>query len=345
MTNSSPSSITTLQAFLRLYTHLSLPMLARIHVTGRENIPASGSLLVVANHLSTIDPPLLNYILPPETWFVGPGDFKLLFPANLFIKWGRIIQVKRSLEFERAPLKAMTDVLKAGGVLMIFPEGGTWEKPITDAKPGPAYLSLTTGAPILPVALGGTYQSWNKIARLRRPQLTVNIGPVLPAIKVANRAERAEALDAATQMIMQRIYELLPPADREWYDVQAALDFRLSVQRWRGNIAEYVDLAGGSALAEVMSKPNLLSPLVKNARLPLDPLRFPGVRFTPNSVRLAARSLHDALTEHFAGYMEYRLGMHKTGYLLAALNALLALCDERETTGITLRATSSRQTR
>jgi len=328
------SSLTFMESAVHLYTLLTLPLMTRIRITGRENIPTSGPLLVVANHLSTMDPPLLSYVLPATTRFVGPGDFKLLFPADLFVKWSRIIPVKRSLEFGRAPLKAMTDVLKGGGYLMIFPEGGTWEKPITDAKSGPAYLSLVTGSPILPIGLGGTYQSWNQVARLKRPILNVNIGEVMPPIRVANRSERAEALEAATSMIMQRIYDLLPAQDKAWYDRMAKRRFDVRVQRWRGTATELVDLPGRAVLGEIMQKPNLMSPLVRNARLPLDPLRYPGVRFTPKAVNLAAGSLHEKLTGDFSGYMEYRLGQQKTGHLFAALNALVALSEDPETDGI-----------
>src|SRR5215510_3867885 len=151
MNNPAPHPF--MSATLRGGARILLRTLTRTTVTGRENIPASGPLLILGNHRSTIDPILLLANFPPGVAFVGPGDFKLLFPADLIIRWYGLIQVKRSLQLERASLKQMTDILKSGKMLGLFPEGGTWEKPIWEAKPGAAYLSMTTGAPILPIAL------------------------------------------------------------------------------------------------------------------------------------------------------------------------------------------------
>src|SRR5258708_23067551 len=103
-----------------------------------------------------VTPALLVIIPPPAREFVAPGDFKLLFPADLIIKWYGLIPVKRSLQLERSSLKLMTDILKSGKMLGLFPQGGTWEKAITDAKSGAAYLSMTTRAPILPIGIGGS---------------------------------------------------------------------------------------------------------------------------------------------------------------------------------------------
>jgi 1-acyl-sn-glycerol-3-phosphate acyltransferase len=329
-----------MQSTLRAFSRLVLSTLLRMTVTGRENIPAKGPLLIVANHLSTIDPSALMAIMPRGTRFVGPGDFKLLFPANLFLKWGRPILVKRSAQIERSKLKEMIDFLSAGGMLVIFPEGGTWEKPITDAKSGAAYLSLTAGAPILPVGLGNTYRVWYKATRLQRPHVTINIGPVMPPVQMTNRAKRSEALDTATQDIMQRIYQLLPAADRAWYDDQARRLYDLSVEVWRRGVSASFGLPGRAVLGELMLKPNLLSPLVHNAGLPLDPLRWPGLRFTAASIRLAATSLQEALQGPFVDYIDYRLGEAKSRDLQAALSALIVLADDPGVEGVTLKPSS-----
>ncbi len=79
--------------------------------------------------------------------------------------------------------------------------------------------TMTTGTPILPVAIGGAYRAWDKVVRFRRPRLTVNIGQVMPPVQPpVEKSRRGAALDAATQAIMQRIYELLPAEDRARYD-------------------------------------------------------------------------------------------------------------------------------
>jgi 1-acyl-sn-glycerol-3-phosphate acyltransferase len=331
---------TLIQSIIRGTARVTISALIRVHVTGQANVPPNGPLIVVGNHLSTIDGLLLGAILPPSAWFVGPGDFRLLFPGNLFLKWSRTITVRRSTKLELASLKHMSELLRAGGILALFPEGGTWEKPIQDAKPGAAYLSLVTGAPILPVGLGGTYQVWNRAARLTRPRVTVNIGALMPPVQAEGKARREAALTAATQDIMQRIYNLLPPEDRARYDDWATRRYDVWVEVWRGGEAKMIDLPGRAALGELMQKPNLFSPFVRNAGLPLDPLRVPGVRFMPDAVRLAAASLERALRETFADYIEYRLGEAKAASLRTALAALVELATTPGVTGIALTPTS-----
>jgi len=322
---------------MRGFARLMLSLLTRTTITGREHIPASGPLLILVNHRSTIDPMLLLASLPASTEFVGPGDFKLLFPGDLIIKWYGLVQVKRSTQLERASLKLMTDILNSGKMLGLFPDGGTWEKPITDAKPGAAYLSMLTGAPILPVGIGGAYRAWDKVARLQRPRLTVNIGEVMPPVQApAERSKRGAVLAEATQTIMQRIYELLPAEDKAWYDDMARRRYDLKVEVWRHDTCETIQLPGAAVLGEIMVKPNLMSPLVNNVGLPLNPLRHPGVRFSPASVRLAASTLNSALHGPFADYMEYRLGDAKAHDLYTALDALAALADTPTITYIAL---------
>ncbi|MCC7446802.1 MAG: 1-acyl-sn-glycerol-3-phosphate acyltransferase [Anaerolineae bacterium] len=335
-----------MRPLMRGFARLMLSLLTRTTITGRENIPASGPLLILGNHRSTIDPMLLLAFLPASTEFVGPGDFKLLFPGDLIIRWYGLVQVKRSTQLERSSLKLMTDILNSGKMLGLFPDGGTWEKPITEAKPGAAYLSMLTGAPILPVGIGGAYRAWDKVARLQRPRLTVNIGKVMPPVQTpAERSKRSAVLEVATQTITQRIYDLLPTEDQAWYDDMARRRYDLKVEVWRsgwGSAAlETIHLPGAAVLGEIMVKPNLISPLVNNAGLPLDPLRYAGMRFAPASVRLAAVSLNSALHGPFADYMEYRLGDAKARQLYTALDALAALTAKPDVTHIALTPISS----
>lgn len=333
--NSQQSSL--MRPLLRGLSRLAIALLTRTSVKGLENVPHAGPLLILGNHTSTIDPLLLLAFLPSEAEFVGPGDFKLLFPGDLAIRWYGLVRVKRSTQMERASLKLMTDILKSGKILGLFPDGGTWEKPITDAKAGAAYLSMTTNTPILPVGIGGAYRAWDKIARLQRPRIMLNFGQIMPPVQSSGqRGKRGEELDAATQAIMQRIYELLPPADRARYDDLARRRYEVSIEVWRGDTHAMVMLPGSEVLAELMLKPNLLSPLVHNAGLPLDPLHWPGVRFPPEAVRLAATTLQRALHNDFTDYLEYRLGVAKAEALYSALDALAALAEERGVTRIML---------
>ncbi len=312
---------------------ITLRLLTRTRITGREHLQTPGPVIFAGNHASTFDALLALTLLPLETQLVGPGDFKLLWPANWVIDNVGLILAKRG-SVDRDSLKQMLDVLKGGGRLALFPEGGTWEKPIDDVKSGVTYLSQATGAAIVPIGFGGTYQVWREIARLRRPRVTVRIGAPLPPVTVSgDRARRQDELQAAAVDLMWRIYDLLPPSTQAHYDRLARLQFSGRLLLDSSLVAPpQVSL---DALAELVSKPNLFSPLHKNARLPVKPFLRPRQFFPAQQMRATASALLDAFSAgDFAGYLEYRLGEDKADQIRAALRAIVGVMDEAEKAGV-----------
>ena len=317
----------------RRFSQAIIRVLTRTSFSGLEQIPTEGALLVVANHASTIDPLLLfAAIQRDDVTFVGPGDFRLQFPANLAVNLPNIIRVKRSNQLEMTALKRMMAVLKQGHCLALFPEGGTWEKPLADAKSGAAYLSMVTGAPITPIGLGGTYQAWLPVGKLQRPHLSVKVGSLLPAVsQPEKKAQREQVqLDATTQM-MHRIYDLLPPFDQARYDDLAHTSYGLQIAMQVPGVSmpSVTSLLDGLVLGEILQKPNLLEPLIKIAKLPLAPLLTDRYH-KPAVVVNAARALLESLRGDFAGYMEYRLGEVKSQRLYTSLESLIQWMEHQE---------------
>ncbi len=316
-----------MRSSLRVAGRLKLRLLTRTTISGQEHLDTPGPVIYAGNHASTFDALLLMILLPPDVTFVGPGDFKLLWPGDLVVKYAGLILMKRGA-VDREGLKRMLDILKSGGRLAMFPEGGTWEKPIEDVKSGASYLSQAAEARIVPIGFGGTYQVWKAIFRLRRPVITVRIDPPLPPVEVsADRKRRQDELQASAVDLMRRIYRLLPP------DTQARYD-DLARQRFSGQLisdpADALRLPDVSfdALAELVSKPNLFSPLHRNAKLPVKPFLKNGQFFTPEQMQRAARSLREAFgAGDFSGYLEYRLGEAKAAEIRAAL-AAIDRCDD-----------------
>lgn len=322
-----------LRAILRGAGRAALRLLARLEVSGERHLATPGPVIYAANHLSTFDAMLFFLLLPPDTVFVGPGDFPLEQPGEWLVNHLGLIRARRGA-VDREGLKRMAAVLKAGGRLALFPEGGTWEKPIDDVKPGAAYLSQMTGAAIVPIGLGGTYRAWDALRAQRRPAISVRIGPPLPPITVsADRHRRQDELQAASVALMARIYDLLPPETQALYDSfgRARYHGRLAFDPPRG-VAPAVSL---DALAELICKPNLFRPLHRIARLPVAPFLHPGCFYPPGTMRLAAGSLLGAFTEgDFAGYLEYRLGEDKADRVRAALRAIIARIDAPGPSGV-----------
>ncbi len=284
-----------------------------------------GPVIFAANHTSTFDALLLLLLLPVDAVFVGPGDFRLLWPAPWFVKNLGLILMKRG-SVDRTGLKRMTDLLKEGGALGMFPEGGTWEKAIDDVKSGASYVSYTTDAQIVPMAFGGTYQVWSRILRLQVPRIEVRIAPPEPPVTIVDRKRRQDELQEHSVALMHTIYDLLPPGTQAHYDRQARLSFAGSLRTESGDhLLPEVDF---SALAELVAKPNLFSPLVHNARLPVRPFHRYGRVFPARQMQSAALALQAAFAEgDFAGYLEYRLGDDKAAAIRDALTAIITALE------------------
>jgi 1-acyl-sn-glycerol-3-phosphate acyltransferase len=321
-----------LRRVLRIAGLLLLRLLTRTTITGRENLRVEGPVIYTANHASTFDALLMLILVPPDTIFVGPGDFRLLWPANWGVKLMGVILMKRG-SVDREGLKRMLDALKAGGRLALFPEGGTWEKPIEEVKSGVTYLSQATGARIVPMGFGGTYRVWARMLRLQFPRVTVRIGAPLPPTEVSDdRKRRQDELQAAAVDLMRRIYDLLPPDTQARYDRLARQRFSGAL-RFRPNTLQPPDVPL-NALAELVAKPNLFSPLRLNARLPVRPFARHGRYVAPRRMKTAADALQRAFAEgDFSGYLEYRLGEAKAAEVRTALAAISAAMDEAEARG------------
>ncbi len=195
---------------------LSLRLFADLEVSGEENLPATGPLIVVANHQSNIDPPLLAAVLKRNTWFLAK--------AGIF--WGPIVRwflgswgafpLNRAEGDVRA-LRWVLRKLESGEAVVLFPEGTRNPGAMRRAKPGVVQVALRTRAPLIPVGITGT-EHLNNVTRVFNPavKLRVRIGEpfTLPAPEGKPKDEELESL---TDMVMGRIAELLPESHRGVY--------------------------------------------------------------------------------------------------------------------------------
>lgn len=190
-------------------------LLTRTTVTGLENVPRHGPYIAVGNHLAAIEVALMVVNLPHIPELVGNGDVPMDPIFSVLANWYRFIPIKRGY-VDRAALQEASAVLEQGHVLGAFPEGGIWDDAVRSARPGVAWLSQRTGAPILPIGFGGVRGAVGRILRLSRPRLSVNIGPLMPPVPNprSTRARRA-AIDEASEEIMARIQALIPAAPNE----------------------------------------------------------------------------------------------------------------------------------
>ena len=173
---------------------------------GGEQVPMQGPLVVVANHGSHLDPPLLGHALGRPVAFMAKAE---LFAVPLL---GRLIRacgaypVRRGAS-DREAIRTATARLEEGWATGVFLDG-TRQKDgrVNNPMPGAALLAARTGAPLLPVAilnshraLGGG-QRWPRLVPIQ-----LRVGEPLPAPTSRRRAD----LDATTAELQRRINALL----------------------------------------------------------------------------------------------------------------------------------------
>lgn len=206
-----------LRAIMRLIVHVYL--LGRFGLTGMDAVPRRGGLLVCANHASTIDPPLLPAFLPrPDSWSLAKAELFAGSPLTrwLFTAYQAIPIVRHSPD--RRGLRRALGILRAGGALVIYPEGHRVESGgMQRAEPGAGFIARTADVPVQPVALLGTRDCFPKGAWWpRRVRVEIHFAPVMrirDRRPDGRRVENQEASDA----IMLAIAELLPPEARGAY--------------------------------------------------------------------------------------------------------------------------------
>ncbi len=191
--------------------------LCRVETRPLEQIPARGPLILVANHVGSIEVPLLFVHLEPrrlvglakiETW-----NNRLM--GWLFDLWGAI-PVRRG-EADVEAIRRCLAVLQAGDILAVAPEGTrSRDGRLLRAQPGVAMLALRSGAPILPIGHWGGEQFTSNLKRLRRTRFHVRVGRPF-VVETNGERVTAEIRQAIADEIMTQIAALLPEEYRGFY--------------------------------------------------------------------------------------------------------------------------------
>lgn len=152
-------------------------MVYRLKVLGKENIPKDNNYIVAANHLSTLDPPLVCAILPRPVCFMAKQElFEIKF-LRWWLDWLGAFAVNRE-HLGASTIKTAKSIQKTEWVLGLFPQGTRCEPgEIKDITKGFASLAKVTKCGILPIGITGT----NEVKRLPfTGRIEVKIGELIP---------------------------------------------------------------------------------------------------------------------------------------------------------------------
>jgi len=201
-------------SFACIGVRLLLRLFTRCNVEGLEFVPREGPFLLISNHLSMIDPPVLGALLSRRITFMAKEEaFRHPFLGPI-VRWYGAFAVKRGRP-DRQALRTAMEVLRAGGVVGMFPEGHRSKTGrLNKAFAGSAMVARMAGVPILPVAIVGTDRVRSPLSLLRRPAITLRVGRLF----FLKKTEKDGAdLDVLTTEMMMRIAHLLPEEMRGYY--------------------------------------------------------------------------------------------------------------------------------
>ena len=199
-------------------------------VSGKENVPAQGPLIICPNHIGTIDPPLVPAFVPrSDTWSMAKSEYFHHPVINwLFTSYHAFPVVRHTAD--RAALRRAFDLLKAGHALVIYPEGTRIDSGVlARPEPGPGFIAQRCACPVLPVALTGTAECLPKGARWpRRVPVTVTFGAPFVVLQRRATDDSRVSHEEAAEAIMLAIAELLPPDKRGEFSDLEGLRSRLA---------------------------------------------------------------------------------------------------------------------
>ena len=154
-----------------------LHLVYKIKIEGRENIPKTNDYIVCANHLSTLDPPMLVGIFPRGVAFMAKKELFDIRFLRWWLDWLGAFAVNRE-KLGASSIKTVHEIRKSEWVFGIFPQG-TRQEPgeISNVTSGFAGIAKSVKCNVLPVGITGTEKA------LKMPfsgQVVVKIGKPIP---------------------------------------------------------------------------------------------------------------------------------------------------------------------
>ena len=189
-------------------------------VEGRDNIPLTGPLILVANHVHLLDPFFLAFSFPRWINFMAKEElFRSPF-LRPWLRWAGSLSIRREgkIREKQKMLKSARNALEKGLILGMFPEGGrSHDGKLRKGKPGSAVIASKTNVPLLPVGIVGTDKIKGISWLWKRPRIVVNIGKPFKLPPTSSRMSKSQMQSLTTQL-MREIAVLLPPEYQGAYE-------------------------------------------------------------------------------------------------------------------------------
>lgn len=196
---------------------IGFTLLAKLdRVEGLENVPTEGPAILMINHIAFIDPMLVLHLAPRNVVPLAKIEVYNEPIWGIFPRIWHVIPVRRE-EFDRRAVQQVFEVLKAGEMVLVAPEG-TRSTQLQLGKEGVAYMASRSGAPVVPVAIDSTpgFPALRFTSRWKGPGAQVRFGRPF-RYKPEYRNAGREQLRKMTDEAMYELAALLPPDRRGVY--------------------------------------------------------------------------------------------------------------------------------
>jgi 1-acyl-sn-glycerol-3-phosphate acyltransferase len=193
------------QLFTQHYHHLE--------VFGRWQIPDTGPAILVSNHISGLDPLIIQSVSPRVIVWMMAREYYNVKMTNWVFRLAEAIPVERTGR-DLASTRAAMRALDSGRILGIFPEGKIeTDGDLIPFQTGVAMMAIKTGVPVYPVYIDGTARGKNMLrAFVFSNRTRLSLGPV---VKLDTKSTDKESLEQATQKIFEAVTTLKRESDRQ----------------------------------------------------------------------------------------------------------------------------------
>lgn len=192
---------------VKILCAVKLATLRRWKVHGRIDLPKGTGAVVVANHISYLDPIAIGCAIDRKINFMGKAELFEIPVLNIIIKALGTFPVHRSGN-DREAIRHSVMLLKSGQLVGIFPEGTrSLSRQLLDFHTGPVFIALKAGVPIIPVALKGTQGFWGRVQ--------IYIGQPMTFPELYGRKLSKAGMEEITRQVRDEVARLLAAGGRE----------------------------------------------------------------------------------------------------------------------------------
>ncbi len=317
------------RGLLRGFGRFVLPLLFDVDIQDKQNFPKRGPLIVVGNHTAIMEVVMMAVYTPWQVEFIGSVDIPHEASTAFFAHAFGFIPIMRG-HMDRKGLNVALDLLKQGGVIGIFPEGGIWDPGNMRPQTGVSWLSNMSGVPVLPLGFTSVRGALGKAFKLQRPNLRMNVGEPIPPAKVPEGVARKTYFVSYAEQVMGVVNGLLPPEVRdqppEVVDERFELEVTVTDSGGRElGIPDDLQITKAEALAKVLHRPGILKIFIKNLKMPVVPLQNLHAQPAPAELVPGLEQIVHYIQVENPYFLAYRFGPKQGEAMQTGLQEFLTL--------------------